>query len=255
MRWRIDLEYDGAGFAGWQVQPGQRTVQGTVADALARTLGEAVDVSGAGRTDAGVHAKQQVASFVTSVDRDARGMVGGLNAHLPDDLACWFAAPVPDAFDPRRTPHTKRYVYTWLDRPVRSPLVRGRAWHLRQRLDHAAMAEAVVGFGGTHDFSSFRAAGCASEHPVRTLEHAEVVRDGDLVHLALHGTGFLRHMVRIVAGTLVEVGRGTRDPTWLVGVRDAQDREAAGRTAPPEGLCLEWIRYREPEARSPKPET
>lgn len=243
-RWRIDLEYDGAGFAGWQVQPGQRTIQGTVADAIARTLGEAVDLSGAGRTDAGVHARQQVASFVTTVDRDPRGMVGGINANLPEDVACLAAVPVPDDFDPRRSPHTKRYVYTWLDRPVRSPLFRGRVWHLRQRLDDVAMAEAVTRFGGTHDFSSFRAVGCASEHPIRTLEHAEVVRDGDLVRLALHGTGFLRHMVRIVAGTLVEIGRGARDPAWLVDVREAHDREAAGKTAPPEGLCLESITYR-----------
>lgn len=246
MRWRIDLEYDGAGFAGWQVQPGQRTVQGTVAEALERTLGHPVDLSGAGRTDAGVHAWQQVASFVTEVAREPRGMVGGLNAQLPDDVACRFAAPVPDDFDPRRTPHTKRYEYTWLDRGPRSPLLRGRVWHVRQRLDHAAMARALTGFGGTHDFSSFRAAGCASEHPIRTLEHAELVRDGDLVRLALHGTGFLRHMVRIVAGTLTEVGRGVRDPAWLVHVRDAHDRAIAGRTAPAEGLCLAWIRYHEP---------
>ena len=244
MRWRIDLEYEGTDFAGWQVQPGQRTIQGVVTDAAEHLLGERVHISGAGRTDAGVHARQQVASFVTAVDRSAEAVVGGLNAHLPPDVACVAAMPVPDDFDPRRSPHTKRYLYRWLERRARSPLRKNRTWHVRQPLDVDAMAEAAAVLVGTHDCSSFRAAGCSSTHPVRTIEAVELTRAGDEVHLALHGTGFLRHMVRIVAGTLHEVGRGARPSDWFGEVLHARERSAAGRTAPAGGLCLEWIRYR-----------
>lgn len=244
MRWRIDLEYDGTDFAGWQVQPGQRTIQGTVQDALAVILQHPVKLAGAGRTDAGVHALQQVASFVTDARREPRSIVGGLNGNLPPDVACVAASQVSDDFDPRRDPHTKRYAYTWLDRPARSPLLRDRAWHLRGPLDESAMAKASAALIGTRDFSSFRAVGCSSTHPVRTVEHAEVVRTGDRVVFAIHGTGFLRHMVRILAGTLAEVGRGARPPGWLDTVVEARDRQTAGRTAPAAGLCLEWIRYR-----------
>lgn len=242
-RWRIDLEYDGSDFAGWQVQPGERTIQGEVARAAETLLGEPVTLSGAGRTDAGVHARQQVASFSTTVERHPAGVVGGLNANLPLDVACTAAVIVPDDFDPRRAPHAKRYVYTWLDRPARSPLLRNRVWQVKRRLDHEAMHEAVACLVGTHDCSSFRASGCSSTHPVRTLEHAEVFREGDCVGLALHGTGFLRHMVRIVAGTVHEIGRGRRPVSWLAEVLEAHDRTKAGPTAPAGGLCLEWIRY------------
>ena len=243
MRWRIDLEYDGERFAGWQLQPGQQTIQGEVETALAGLLGHPTRISCAGRTDAGVHARQQVASFVTEVSRAPHQLVFGLNSKLPEEIACVAATPVDDAFDPRRSPHCKRYVYTWLDRPGRSPLRRGRVWLVRKRLDHEAMAAAAAVLVGTHDFSSFRAAGCQSTHPTRTMKHVGVERHGDEVRLAMHGTGFLRHMVRIVAGSLWEIGRGRRDVAWMQTLLHASDRGAAGDTAPPGGLCLEWVRY------------
>jgi tRNA pseudouridine38-40 synthase len=242
-RWRIDLEYDGSGFAGWQLQPDQPTVQGALEGALASLVGESVRVRGAGRTDAGVHALQQVAHFDCEAVRSERGMRDGLNAKLPDTVACLEATPVSDTFSARHSPHTKTYCYRWLVRAARPALLRDRCWHERRGLDVAAMARAVEPLVGTHDFTSFRAQGCSAKHPVRTIEGVSVTAAGDLVELRIQGTGFLRHMVRILAGTLHEVGRGKRSEEELIGAVRALDRRAAGRTAPAGGLLLESIHY------------
>lgn len=252
-RWRIDLEYDGAGFVGWQLQPAGRSVQGVVEEALERLLGHPARVRAAGRTDTGVHAEQQVAVFDAEVERTERAVLGGLNGLLPEDVACVAAARVPGDFEPRHAPHTKRYRYRWLDRPARSPLRRGRAWHHRQPLDHEAMDRAARLLEGRHDFSAFRAVGCSAAHAVRTVELCRVERSGDEVHLVAEGTGFLRHMIRIVAGSLTEVGLGRRPPAWLAEVRDSRDRERAGRTAPAHGLTLERIVYLDAWPRIPGP--
>lgn len=247
-RWRLTLEYDGRDFAGWQLQNDAPTVQGAVERALAAFLGEPVRIAGAGRTDAGVHAAMQVASFVTDVDRRPDRVREGLNHFLPDAIACLDARPVDDAFDPRRSPHTKTYRYTWLSRPARSPLRAGRVWHVRQSLDAEAMHEAVQHLVGTHDFTTFRSVGCSAKHPVRTLLDAAVSRVDDEVHLQMRGTGFLRHMVRIVAGTLREVGRGKRTVDGFAAALAARDRSVAGPTAPPGGLLLAAIVYHDDPA-------
>lgn len=253
VRWRIDLEYDGGGFVGWQLQPSGRSVQGVVEEALERLLGHPARLRAAGRTDAGVHAEQQVAVFDAAVRRDERAILGGLNGFLPEDVAVVAACVVPDDFDPRRAPHTKRYRYRWLDRPARSPLRRGRAWHHRHRLDDEAMDRAARQLEGQHDFSAFRAVGCSAAHPVRSVEGCRVERHGDEVHLVADGTGFLRHMIRIVAGSLTEVGLGRRPPEWLADVLEGRDRERAGRTAPAHGLTLERITYLEAWPRDTSP--
>ncbi len=243
-RWRIDVEYDGTDFAGWQIQEGARTIQGTLEAALAELLpGDRPRVSGAGRTDAGVHAARQVATFVTAVRREPDQMRDGLNRFLPDTIACLAASRVPMAFDPRRDPHVKTYRYTWLVRPSPSPLRRGRVWHERRPLDAGAMDTAIRCIVGTHDFTSFRAAGCSASHPVRTVPEARVVEAGDEVRLEVRGTGFLRHMVRILAGTLHEVGRGRRTVEAFAATLRACDRSQAGPTAPPGGLLLAAIDY------------
>ena len=242
-RWRLDLAYDGADFCGWQVQPNVRTVQGDLERALERLLGHPVRVAGAGRTDSGVHACQQVASFVSNTYRGEDALRKGLNGLLGEDLCCLSARWVPASFDPRHNPHVKRYEYTWYDRPTRNPMVRRNTHYSRSRLDAEAMNQAVQSMIGTHNFASFRAAGCSSTHPVRTIVDASVMRDGDRVRLQVHGTGFLRHMIRIVAGSLLEVGKGRRSVPWFTEVIAKQDRETAGPTAPAHGLTLVWIAY------------
>ncbi|MEN0066290.1 MAG: tRNA pseudouridine(38-40) synthase TruA [Myxococcota bacterium] len=244
-RWRIDLEYDGRDFAGWQLQPGTATIQGAIEDALTHLLGQSVRVAGAGRTDAGVHAAKQVASFVTTVERPPERMRGGLNRFLPSSIACLSAQPVPLTFDPRRDPHVKTYRYTWLVRPSRSPLREGRVWHERRPLEVSTMHTAVQAIVGTHDFTSFRAVGCSAKHPIRTVPEACVEAVGDEVRLEVRGTGFLRHMVRILAGTLHEVGRGKRTLDEFVAVLEGKDRTQAGPTAPASGLLLADITYDE----------
>lgn len=243
-RIRLVVEYRGTDFVGWQIQPNGPSVQQALQDALAVLVGHPVQVRGSGRTDAGVHALGQVAAFDTTSALPTRRVRDGLNGLLPPDVACVSADEVRADFDPRRDQKRKTYRYTWLDRRARSPLRDDRVWHVRHgRLDDAAMHEAVQALVGTHAFDSFRAVGCAARHTTRTLEAARVVRDGDLVHLELVGTGFLRHMVRIVAGTLLEVGQGNEPVSHLQAVLSARHREAAGRTAPAQGLTLVDVVY------------
>ncbi|MCK6507007.1 tRNA pseudouridine(38-40) synthase TruA [Myxococcota bacterium] len=236
--WRLDLSWDGRGYLGWQRQPQGPTVQQAVEEALARVLAEPARVDASGRTDAGVHALHQVAAFRTAVVRTPRGLVGGLNHHLPRDIACLDAQVAPEGFDPRRWTRGKLYRYRVLVRRPRCPFRQGLTWHLGQALDVDAMARAAAAFPGTHDFSSFQAQGCSAEHPVRRLASARVLRHEDEVWLELEGHGFLRHQVRIMAGTLVEVGLGRQPEGWPAQVLAARDRTRAGPTLPAEGLWL-----------------
>lgn len=245
MRWRVVLEYDGTDFVGWQRQPRGRSVQGAVEGALAQLLGHPVTVTASGRTDSGVHALGQVASFVAEVPRDAKAIRDGLNALLPTDVGCVSADEVPDTFDPRRHAVRKAYAYRFLERRGRSPLRRGRVWHVGRRLDVAAMSAAAEALVGEHDFASFQAAKSDVEHTVRRIEGAEVLREGDEVVFTVVGGGFLRHMVRIISGSLWDVGQGRRPPSWLAEVVASRDRTCAGRTAPPQGLTLLWVDYGE----------
>jgi tRNA pseudouridine38-40 synthase len=247
VRYKVVFEYDGTDFEGWQLQPGKRTIQGEVEAALERLFGGPIRVHPSGRTDTGVHALGQVAVF-DAVERDVSGVRRGLDAHLPQDVAAVSVEACADDFDPRRSARSKHYRYRWLVREGRSPLRRTQVRHLRAPLDVAAMDQAVAALVGTHDFASFRAVGCASTHAVRTVRAARVTGHGDEVHLDVFGHGFLRHMVRIVAGTIERIGQGRRPPEWLAAVRDARDRSAAGPTAPACGLTLVEVRYDGPPA-------
>lgn len=244
---KLTLEYDGAPFVGWQVQPNGASVQGAVEDALEKLCGARARVTGAGRTDAGVHARGQVASLDPPRELPLSAWTAGLNAHLPPEVACVRAEEAPPGFDARRWARGKRYVYTVMRSPVRSPLWRGRAWEVRRPLDVAAMTAALPHVRGRHDFSALRAADCPARTTVRDVRELSIrsdeLRQGELVEVRIEATAFLKHMVRNLIGTLVEVGHGKRSPESLEELLDSRDRTRAGPTAPPHGLLLDEVFY------------
>ena len=237
--WRLTLAWNGAAYVGWQRQAKGRSIQAVVEDALSRALGgEGVRVNASGRTDAGVHTLGQIVGFTAETHRSPEAMVAALNQHLPPDIAALDAAPMPPDFRPRRWVRRKLYRYRVLNRAARCPFRDGFVWHWRQALDLDAMVAAAPALEGRHDYTSFRAQGCGALHPVRTIEQVQVRRDGDEVHLDFVGNGFLRHQVRIMSGTLLEIGAGRRPPGELREILEARDRARAGRTAPAHGLWL-----------------
>jgi tRNA pseudouridine38-40 synthase len=243
MHFRLIVEYDGTEFHGWQVQPGERTVQGTIEDALGRLLGHAVRVAAAGRTDAGVHASGQVVCFHTERELDSTTIARALNALTPRDISVLGAEVVPHDFDPRRAARCRRYVYRVWNRKVPSPFWRRFAWHVTHPLAVEPMAAAAAMLVGEHDFTSFRAAGCDAAHPVRRVLRSDVSVQADLICYQIEATAFLRHMVRNIVGTLVEIGSGRRSPGEMEALLAARDRTLAGVTAPAHGLCLVAVDY------------
>jgi tRNA pseudouridine38-40 synthase len=243
---RLTLEYDGTAYAGWQVQEGAPTVQGAVEAALERLLKHPVRVTASGRTDAGVHALAQVANFRTAARVPLRGVVHGLNALLPRDIAVRRAEEVPADFDSRRSAKEKTYQYFLHVAPVPSAFARPTSWRVPPPLDLGAMGAAAAQLVGTHDFGAFRSAGCDAPHAVRAVHEVRVVPRGEFVEVTVRGTAFLRHMVRIIVGTLVEVGQGRRAPESVAELLASGDRERAGVTAPPQGLFLAEVRYDAP---------
>ncbi len=242
--WKLTLEYDGRGFVGWQRQPNGTSVQEVVEGALASLhAGEPIPVTAAGRTDAGVHARGQVVSFSTSKALPVSAYQLGLNGRLPRTIAVRDAQLAPDGFDARRWARGKRYVYRVLQSRFRSPLREGRVWLLHRPLEVAAMREAAGHLVGAHDFSAFRAADCEAKNPVREVRRLEVEARGDEVVFTVEATAFLKHMVRNLVGTLVEVGQHKRAPEAMPGLLASCDRAQAGRTAPAEGLCLDEVFY------------
>lgn len=250
-RVRLILEYDGANYVGWQIQPNGPSVQGRLQRALKELVGQPVEVFAAGRTDAGVHAQGQVVAFDSPVTLPTRAYWLGLNSLLPDDVAVVSAEEVAPDFDPRRWATGKRYRYRLSNRRSRSPLLRHGHWEIYLPLDVAAMQEGARHLVGAHDFSSFRGAECQAAHPRRKILKAEVLgAPGGPIELVFEGTAFLRHMVRNMVGTLVDVGRGKHPESWVGEVLAARDRTRAGPTAPAHGLCLEEVFY----GSGPRPE-
>lgn len=242
--WKLTLEYHGAAFCGWQRQPEGTSVQQVLEDALATLHGGApVRVTGAGRTDAGVHARGQVASFDAPSERTASAYTLGLESLLPPRVAVREAAPAPEGFDARRWALGKRYIYRILRSRLRSPLRDDFVWRVSAPLDAGAMREAALHMLGRRDFTSFRAAGCTAKTAVRELRRVDVKEAGDEMVFVLEGDAFLRHMVRNIVGTLVDVGRGRHPPAWVEGVLAGLDRRLAGPTAPAQGLCLDEVFY------------
>lgn len=241
---RLVVEYDGTGLAGWQRQANAPTVQQHLEDALARLLAHDVTTIGASRTDAGVHARGQVATFRTARAIPLHGIRRGLNSLLPAAIAIRDAAEVGDDFHPRFSATGKHYRYTLLVRADRSPRLRDRAWHHRDPLALPAMLEAARALLGEHDFAAFRAAGCSARTTVRRVDSISITRsDPELVEIDVRGNAFLRHMVRIVVGTLVEVGTGRRPPGQVAEILASGSRPRAGLTAPAHGLELLEVRF------------
>jgi tRNA pseudouridine38-40 synthase len=245
---RLLLEYDGAAFAGWQLQVGHRTVEGELRRAVRDVTGETPKIVAAGRTDAGAHAEGQVVSFHYAGRLSVARLLAALNACLPDDVAVLDVAEADPFFHARYSARWRRYRYRYLDRPARPALDRGRCWHVRGPLDVDAMAEAAVALIGAHDWTTFCAASEPVDDRVRTMRDAHVARVGRFVELELTGEGFLRGLVRGIAGGLAEVGRGRRPPAWLAEVLEARDRSLAPKTAPAEGLTLVEVLYSESAA-------
>lgn len=242
---KLVLEYDGSALAGWQRQKNGPTVQEHVEFALARMLGGRVEVVGASRTDAGVHASAQVAHFRTSNTAiPEHGFRRGLNSLLPPCVAVVSARQVGPEFHARFSALGKRYRYALIAGRERSPLMRARAWHRPHRLDLDRMRRAAAPLVGRHDFSAFRAAGCGAAHPVRRVTAIEIdPRGRERIDIEVRGEAFLRNMVRIIAGTLVEVGERRREPASVARVLEARDRRHAGVTAPAHGLTLVEVMY------------
>jgi tRNA pseudouridine38-40 synthase len=247
---RLVLGYDGTDFHGWQTQPGLRTVQETLEGAIAALTGvQRVRVNASGRTDTGVHAVGQVVNFHSPTRLGADVLVRALNAHLPADVVVRSADVVADDFDANRHARRKLYRYVIHDGAVPELFLRRYCHHSRYRLDAAAMARAAACLRGTHEFASFETDSPNRASRVRTITHLAVNRFGDYLWLDVEADGFLYNMVRAIAGTLINVGRGYRPETCVAEVLQARDRTQAGPTAPARGLFLVRVTYEETAAR------
>ena len=268
MRYKLTIAYRGTAYHGWQTQlpgptwkgpPGEDgipTVQTHLRRALAQVVRHDVKLCGSSRTDAGVHAKGQVAHFDTDKDMiPPEKLRQSANAKLPGDILIRAAEPVPDTFDAIGDTTGKRYQYVIWTGAGRPPFFADLAWHRWQPLDVAAMTAAAAGFVGTHDFASFARPGHGRTTTVRTVTDVSVAYRSPKLVIGVTGSGFLWHMVRIMVGTLVEIGLGRRKPDAVAGMIAARDRLAAGPTAPPHGLYLQWITHGNDEARMTNDET
>lgn len=254
-RYRLTIEYDGTGLNGWQKQPDRPSVQERIETALRKFCGEQVEVVGAGRTDAGVHASAQVAHIDLPNDVDPFKVMQGINYYLfvpegketADDadnrIAITRAETVPDDFHARFSAVRRHYLYRIINRRARLGLERGRAWHVVEELNIAAMQEAAKHLLGKHDFTSFRDSECQAKSPEKTLDHLQITHNGDQIWITTNARSFLHHQVRIMVGTLVQVGKGRWQPYDVLAALRARDRAKAGPTAPPEGLYLVKVDY------------
>ena len=243
-RYKLVIEYDGAGFVGWQRQTNGLSVQQVLEEAVRAFCGEEAASVAAGRTDAGVHAIGQVVHLDIAKAADAATVRDAINFHMrPHAVAVLAAEPVPEDFHARFSATSRRYRYRVLNRPARPVLERGRAWWVPAPLDLAAMRDAARLLIGRHDFSSFRAAECQASSPVKTLDLLEIARADEIVSLEARARSFLHHQVRNMMGTLKLVGEGKWSPEEVRRALDARDRAAAGPTAPAEGLYLVEVTY------------
>ncbi len=243
-RFAACVEYDGSTFHGWQsLKSGLPTIQASVEKALSKVANHPVSVICAGRTDAGVHGSRQIIHFDTTSVRSERGWVYGCNTNLPDTIAMRWVKPVSVDFHARFSALARRYRYVIYNNPIRpAHLSRGVTWNYRP-LDVERMRAAARFLIGEHDFTSYRAVQCQAKNPVRTIQHLEIHRFGDLIVLDVKANAFLHHMIRNIAGVLMAIGCGKREPEWAQEVLEARDRSVGGVTAPPWGLYFVDVKY------------
>jgi tRNA pseudouridine38-40 synthase len=243
-RYKLTIEYDGTNFVGWQRQANGISIQQVVEEAVVRLSGEAAVVHGAGRTDAGVHARGQVAHVDLARDWRSDTVRDALNAHLqPHPVAILAAERVGADFEARFSARQRHYLYRICNRRAPLALERGRAWHVKRRLDAQAMHAAARLLVGRHDFSTFRDSECQASSPVRTLDRLDVAASGDMIEIRASALSFLHRQVRSIVGSLEHVGSGKWSAADLAAALDARDRSRCGMVAPPQGLFLMQVDY------------
>jgi tRNA pseudouridine38-40 synthase len=238
---KLTIEYDGTEYVGWQLQAEGRTIQGGIEEAILKLTGEKSRIHGSGRTDAGVHALAQVANFATGSPLSCETIRNGLNSYLPHDIRIMNAVDVPASFHARKNALEKVYEYTVLNRKVSSPLKSRYAYFFTYPLDLEAVRQAAALLVGEHDFRGFAARNLDVESTVRRITGLDIKKTGDEIVFRVSANGFLRHMVRYIAGTLLEVGRGKLSPSDISKI--LQGNKKGGPVAPPRGLCLMSVRY------------
>lgn len=244
MNIKLKIQYDGTKYHGWQIQKNEKTVQETLMRALEKITGETVSVIGCGRTDTGVHAEGYVCNFNTDSSIPVERYPYALNAHLPCDIVCLDAREAPDDFHANRSAVGKRYVYKILNREFPDAVLCRYSWHYKYPLDADKMREAAKAFVGEHDFIGFASSGFTVKTTVREIYSLDVSRENDIITIDVAGNGFLYNMVRIITGTLVFVGGGKINPADIADIIASKDRNRAGITAPPQGLCLKEVYYK-----------
>ena len=240
---KLTIEYDGTLYAGWQQQPNHLTIQAVLEDALSKITQQRISAVAAGRTDSGVHALGQVVSFQSDKPLSPAQWAPALNSYLPKDISVISSEQAPDDFHARFSAKGKIYEYRITMQPSRPALNRHRVWHLPHQLDTNAMRQAMPDFCGTHDFTSFRGPRSQTVNPVCTISHLSLSSEPPLLTFHIEGNRFLKQMVRAIVGTLIEVGEHKRNLNTLQEILHAKDRQAAGRTAPPQGLYLVQVIY------------
>ncbi len=240
---RLDLEYDGRNYCGWQWQPNQLTIEQTLKEAIEKLLCSKIKLFSSGRTDSGVHAEQHVAHFFSDTTLRHKNLLGGLNSILPDDIAVYRVLDMPHDWSARYDAIEREYRYTFYCNPYPNVFFKPWTYHVKYPIDVEAMRKAAKYLEGEHDFTSFRSTHCDADNPVRTMLELSFRQNGDLLHFVVRGHAFLRHQVRTFAGTLLEVGLGRLDPDAIPGILEAKDRHKAGHTIAAHGLTLVAVRY------------
>lgn len=241
---KLTLEYDGTNYCGWQKQPDAPSIEETLENAISKVTKEDVHVIGSGRTDSSVHAIGQVANFHTNSKIPSERFVKALNTMLPDDIAVRKSEEVGVDFHSRYCATQKEYKYIIYNSDVRSPLKKNYSYHVDYKLNRESMKEALECFIGRYDFKGFMSTGSSVKDTVRTITQVEFIEDKDMIEITIKGNGFLYNMVRIIVGTLVDIGRGRIEASAIMDIIESKDRNQAGHTAPPQGLYLSEVFYK-----------